>query len=280
MAKLLHGIALAMLLGGCGNRDGPEASSSDRGQPPSGASTDAKRNPGAMMHTMPVDPETRYGIVKTPLSGRAFNVRDFGSAPEGNAASVIRGLEPLGRAGNGKASYEIYLKISQCMPLMGPSGGAPSSLDAKSEAECRDIPVEYLAARSDWLRLGAEQGHLGAQLVFVADPEQVLGGTQEIFKNPHAVVDYKRQAMEYLGSAADRGSIDALMQLGNAYQVGVMTEQDNTTSYAYYLAAERAAPGAVSSNRLQWLRDRLNAAQIGESNTKAKEIYDECCASH
>jgi TPR repeat protein len=233
-----------------------------------------------MLHNTPVDPEIRNGIVKTPLGGRAFNVKDFGSAPEGNAASVIRGLEPLARAGDGKASYEIYLKISQCMPLMGPSAAARSSLDARSEEECRDIPVEYLAARSDWLRSGAEQGHLGAQLVFVADPEQVIGGLTEIFKNPDAVVEYKRQAMKYLQSAAERGSIDALLAFGNAYQVGVMTEQDNTTSYAYYLAAERAATGAVSSNRLQWLRDRLNAAQIRESNKKAKGIYDECCAIH
>lgn len=280
MAKLLHGIALAMLLGGCGNRDGPEASSSDRGKTPSGASTDANRSPRVVVKNMPADPETRNGIVTTPLSGRAFNVRDFGSAPEGNAASVIRRLEPLARAGDGKASYEIYLKISQCMPSMARSGGAPSSLDAKSEAECRDIPVEYLAARSDWLRLGADQGHLGAQLVFVADPEQVMGGLPEIFKNPEVVVEYKHQAMKYLQSAAGRGSIDALLEFGNAYQVGVMTEQDNTTSYAYCLAAERVAPGTVSNNRLQWLRDRLNAAQIGESNTKAKDIYDECCASH
>lgn len=278
MVKVLYAVALAILLGGCGTRDGPTESSKDRGPPPSGAITDADKRPGLMVNQMPDDPETRNGIVKTPLGGRAFNVKDFGSAPEGNAASVIRGLEPLARAGDGKASYEIYLKISQCMPLMGPSRGARSSLDAKSEEECRDIPVEYLAARSDWLGLGAEQGHLGAQLVFVADPEQALGGIQEIFKNPDVVVEYKRQAMEYLGSAADRGSIDALMRLGNAYQVGVLTEQDNTTSYGYYLAVERAAPGTVSNNRLQWLRDRLNAVQIGQSNTKAKEIYDECCA--
>lgn len=118
MAKLLHGIALAMLLGGCGNRDGPEASSSDRGQPPSGASTDAKRNPGAMMHTMPVDPETRYGIVKTPLSGRAFNVRDFGSAPEGNAASVIRGLEPLARA----KRQGVLRNLSENLAMHAPHG--------------------------------------------------------------------------------------------------------------------------------------------------------------
>lgn len=228
----------------------------------------------------PADPETRYGIVKTQLGGRAFNVKDFGASPEGNATSVIRRLEPRARAGDGKASYEIYLKISQCLPLMGPGGGARSALDAKSEEECRDIPLEYLAARSDWIRLGAEQGHLGAQLVFVADPEQALGGIQEVFKNPDVVVEYKRQTMEYLGSAAGRGSIDALLAFGNAYQVGLMTEQNNVTSYAYYLAAERAAPGTVSGNRLQWLRERLTAAQIRESNRKAKGIYDECCASH
>jgi hypothetical protein len=281
MVKLIHGIALATLLGGCGARDGPAEPSSGQGQRLSGTSTDANKDPGVMVdNNTPADPETRYGIVKTQLGGRAFNVKDFGSSPEGNATSVIRRLEPRARAGDGKASYEIYLKISQCMLLMGPSGGARSSLDEKSEEECRDIPLEYLAARSDWLRLGAEQGHLGAQLVFVADPEQALGGIQEIFKNPDVVVEYKRQTMEYLGSAAGRGSIDALMGLGNAYQVGVMTEQDHTTSYAYYLAAERAAPGIVSRNRLQWLRDGLNTAQIRESNVKAQEFYDECCATH
>ncbi|WP_171966796.1 sel1 repeat family protein [Stenotrophomonas bentonitica] len=280
MVKVPHGVALAMLLGACGTSDRPAESSKDRRQPPFGASTDASKSPDIMVNNMPVDPEARYGIVKTPLGGRAFNVKDFGSAPEGNAASAIRGLEPLARAGDGKASYEIYLKISQCMPLIGLSRRARSSLDAKSEEECRDIPVESLAAKSDWLRRGAEQGHLGAQLVFVADPEQALGGLQEIFKNPDVVIEYKRQAMEYLESAADRGSMDALLRLGNAHQVGVMTEQDNTTSYAYYLAAERAAPGTVSSNRQQWLRDRLSVEQIRESKVKAEEIYDECCTTH
>jgi hypothetical protein len=278
MVKLLKTIALATLLSGCSDSEGGGVSPNSEVAPQLHASANALTSAGAPVHDADADPEARNGLVKTPLTGRAFTVRDFGSAPEGNASAVIHRLEPLASAGDGKASYEIYLKIDQCMPLKGASGGSRLSLDAKGEEECSDLPPEYLATRSDWLRLAAEQGHLGAQLMFVADPEQVIGGPAEIFKDPDAVVEYKRQAMDYLESAAYRGSIDALLQLGNAYQIGVMADQDNVTSYAYYLAAQRAAPGMVSSTRLQLLRDGLNAGQLRESNIKAKEFYDECCA--
>lgn len=280
MFKLLPVVVIASLLGGCTDHEGVGELPPEQAQPQINAPADHSQHEVMSERSANEDPESRNGIAKTPLNGRAFTIDDFGSAPDGNAYDVIRGLEPDARAGNGKASYEIYLKIAQCMPPVGQDDGTRSSFDAKSENECRDLPPEYLAARSDWLRLAADQGHLGAQLVFAADPQQVIGGLPEIFKDPEAVVGYKRQAIEYLESAANRGSVDALLQLGNAYQVGVMASQDNVTSYAYYLAAERAAPGTTSSARLQMLRDGLSTSQLQESHRKSKELYDECCASN
>lgn len=222
------------------------------------------------------DPEMKNGLVKEVLSGRAFTVRDFGSPPDGNAEDVIRGLEEEARGGSGAASYAIHLKLWQCANVLKP-GRERASVDARRWKECKDLTPGRLEESIDWLRLASRQGHLGAQIQFSSDADAVVGGMQGVFRNPDSIDEFKQAAVGFMGAAAKRGSVDALMWLGDTYRYGVIAEQDPARSHAYYLAINRAAPDLVSQRLLQTIGKDLTPRELERSQLMSKEIYDECC---
>lgn len=241
------------------------------------ASTDAPQSTPDSTSSME---DARNGIERQNLGGRAFTVVDFGSAPEGDAQTVVDGLKESALAGNAKASYGIYLKIRECASMMKTfeTKGA-SSINSKKYENCKNLSAENFSSASEWLERAASQGNLGAQLLYVADPEAVLGNQADMLRNPEKTQQYKESAVNYLRNAANRGSVDALLSLGNAYQVGTLVDSDAATSYAYYQTVERIAPDYAPQTRMEALRKELTPQQISLSRTKSMEIFNECCSS-
>lgn len=220
----------------------------------------------------------RNGITTRSLTGRAYTFIDMGGVPDGDAASVVRDLSSAALAGEAKASYAIHLKLRQCAGMMKrfDMEGASAVRQATYES-CRSLSAEHYDSASEWLTLAAEQGHVGAQLLYVSDPEATLGSQADMLRDPDAVKQYKATAMKYLKAASADGSIDALIQLGDAYRIGVLADQDLVAAYAYYQVAARIEPRFVSSTRMEEIRKRLTPQELHHSHTKGMMIHDECC---
>lgn len=277
----MHGIsrvcalALGVLLTSCAP-DQPSTTAPDPAEA-------AVQNPGdAHLRDHPVRgaPTTSlvrgYAVEAQTYPGGAFVVTDFGSPPPGDAASVIRSLEPQARAGSATASYEIFLKINQCMNLLKESQrGEPA--EAVTGKDCRSLGADDYAQAAEWLGLAAEQGSLGAQLLYASSPETIVGDASEMLRNPAAVAAYKESAASYLRTAAARGSIDALNTLGNAYMNGIMVDQDLTSAYAYFLTINRVDPEQISRRKIDAFENQLSPSQIAEATQKSEKIYNECC---
>lgn len=278
MIRLLLSAAMVPILVGCGENI------TARGSPDS-PSPNIKENPG-LVAANPIgtqaqsfpDPEARNGLVKEMLGRRAFTLRDSGSPPPGNAGQVIRSLEAAARSGSGKASYEIHLKIRECLHVLKAAdrGGVPS-IRPELHENCKGLSSEDQAAGADWLRLAAEQGHLGAQKLFASDAESVIGGIQDMFRDPEAVQEYKRDAIGYMSAASKRGFIDALRWMGDMHSYGVYSAQDRVKGYAYYLAVQRAAPEHISDRMLAQISAGFSSEEVERATTISKEIHDECC---
>ncbi|WP_155760632.1 tetratricopeptide repeat protein [Stenotrophomonas maltophilia] len=210
--------------------------------------------------------------------GGAFIVSDFGSPPAGDAIDAIRKLEAAAKAGNSKASYEIYLKLNQCLNVLKDSRAQQTlPSDADTVKNCESLGPDDYAKASEWLSLAAEQGSLGAQLLYASDPEAIVGDASEMLRNPGAVDEYKERSNSYLRKAASQGSVDALSALGDTYMNGIMAPQDLPTSYAYFLTMKRIDPQLLSRRKLEFFENTLTASQIAEANRKSMEIYNECC---
>lgn len=224
--------------------------------------------------------DVRNGIKIESLGGRAFIATDFGSAPTGDAETVVNSLKDSALSGNAKTSYAIHLKVRECVSMMRNfERKGLSAVNSKKYEDCKNLSPENFSSASEWLERAANQGHLGAQLLYVADPESIIGNQAEMLRNPENIQRYKESAVGYLRAAAARGSVDALLSLGNAYRVGTLTDLDPATSYAYYQAVERINPEYVSKASMEALKKELTQQQIELSRTKSMEIYNECCKS-
>ena len=275
MRKAMLVIGMMSVLGGCERGAVPDTPLKQEGMPTVSPVASAVVE-GVKGASASRDPESANGLTKRMLGAKAFTVNGFGSAPEGDAEEVIQGLEPAARGGSGSASYQIFLKLFDCTNQLKP-GREPTSIGGQAWKECKDASPDRLLQSVDWLRLAADQGHLGAQMYFASDAEFVLGGVSGMFKDPDAVKEYKRQSMEYVEAAASRGYVDAMSHLANDYYVGLRVEQDLVSSHAYFLAAERADPSSGPSVMQKFVRDLLTPEQVAKSNEVARRIYEECC---
>ncbi|WNH52890.1 hypothetical protein [Stenotrophomonas oahuensis] len=275
MRKAMLVVGMMSVLGGCEHGAAPDTPLKQEGVPTVSPLASAVAE-GARRASASRDPESANGLTKRMLGAKAFTVEDFGAAPEGDAEAVIRNLEAQARAGSGAASYAIHLKLFQCSNLLKPSGTS-SSIEGSQWEECKDLSPERLVQEVDWLRLAASQGHLGAQIRFASDAELVLGGISGMFKDPDAVKEYKRQAMEYLNAAAERGSVDALSRIADAHLYGLKVERDPVASYAYYMAMQTVDPHSAVPLNMRYLQKELTANQLEDANKRSKEIYNECC---
>jgi len=221
----------------------------------------------------------RNGIETRNLGGRAYTVVSMGQVPEGDAQRVVRDLRKAALAGNARASYGIYLKVRECVDMLKRyETRGPASITSSTYEACRNLEAENYESAAAWLDLAASQGHLGAQLLYAADPEATLGGPAEMLKDPYALTWYKEKSMRYLMVAAAGGNVEALLGLGNAYRVGVLTDRDLVNSYAYYQAVEKIDPRFIPQASMEVLRKEMTQQQIELSRAKGMEIHDGCCS--
>lgn len=235
--------------------------------------------PNNALAVQPRERNNRNGIETRSLGGHAYTIVSMGQVPEGDAQRVVRDLRKAALAGNAKASYGLYLKVRECVDMMNryETRGSASITSSTYEA-CRNLDAENYENAAAWLDLAASQGHLGAQLLYAADPEATLGGPAEMLKNPYALTRYKEKSMRYLMAAATGGNVEALLGLGNAYRVGVLTDTDLVSSYAYYQAVEKIDPRFIPQASMEVLRKEMTQQQIELSRAKGMEIHDGCCS--
>jgi len=212
------------------------------------------------------------------VSGRAFTVEDFGSNVSGSATDVIEQLKDQALAGDATASYAIFLKLNECVRLNERRAkGQPVRADEALISSCNKLSAEDEVSSPKWLGLAAEQGNIGAQLLYSMDSASALGGPAALLRDPEAVIEYKARAKTYLESLASQGSIDALLQLGNAYQAGVLVPEDLVTSRAYFEAVRLADPSLVSKMQLKGLEGSMSPDQLSLALRKGEEIHGSCC---
>ena len=252
----------------------PSDSASHRVQRSSG---DAAIPRSATTTSAPSSPANRAIRIRQ-LSGKAFAVQDFGPIPSGTVDQVIAELSPQALAGDATASYGIFLKLNQCADVTRrASRGANLGVAADVAKACMDMSAETEASSSKWLSLAAEQGNIGARLLYSADSESALGGPAELLRDPDRTKEYKQKATGYLQEMASQGNVDALLQLGNAYHAGVLVDGDLVTSRAYFEAVRLADPSIVPALQVSTLDKALSAQQLSMALRKGNQIHDSCC---
>ena len=227
------------------------------------------------------------------LGPKAFAIARTGDyRPDGNALDYVKSLLDSSKKGNALATFSIYLTVLDCKRAYSTDGlnsfnamkeaGADKDFLKDSErklSECSSLVGNNEIMQREWLSTAARQGSIEAMVLYSIDTDSAIGPSDTFIKNPDKVVKWKTNAMSFLENAASKGSIDAVLRLAGAYENGILAKEDQATAYAYYLAAQRAYPNSVSSEKMKDYQNSLRADQQQAAINKANAIYQSCCAN-
>lgn len=244
------------------------------------------------------------GVVKFrhPASPRgnslvAFDLAKAQAMPEGSVANIAAELLPRAEAGEVEAMRRLYLALQRCRALPTAVTSEPMYIDpaylartgmtevqaremlSQSQAradrqraeDCRDVTPAQVATAGAWLRRAAEAGDPYAQLAYSSEVEEILGGPREMLANPEAVMQFRRDSIEYLEGLARRGMPDAMMRLSAAYASGVLTDRDMMLAYGYGNAATQLL-GGPEDVAVEGYRQSLSAEQLRDAQAFARSL--------
>ncbi|WP_229978759.1 hypothetical protein [Stenotrophomonas lactitubi] len=234
--------------------------------------------------------DSRYVI---PANGRAFSVRRppiF--RPPGDALAYANGFLEASRRGDANSTYEIFLTISDCQNAM--EGAPPTNLKDPEQREFALQEIEYFKTKLaecesllgdasfnslNWLELAAEQGSIEARLMYSINPDHILGDVNSYSMKPEKVIEWKEKSISYLEDSSRKGSINALFQLSNVYETGIVAPSDPIKSLAYQIAYDNTKPGNASNERQLELRRSLTPEQQSRADKISKNIIKSCCTN-
>ncbi|WP_426683705.1 hypothetical protein ABFU84_07035 [Xanthomonas translucens pv. undulosa] len=224
---------------------------------------------------------------------KAFVITRTGDfRPHGNALDYVNSLLDSSKKGNALATFNIYLAVFDCKGAY--STDDLNSFNAMKEVgadknflkdyarrldECSSLVENNEIMQGEWLITAAQQGSIEAMILYSIDTKSAIGPSETFIKNPDKVIKWKTNAMGFLENAASKGSIDAVARLADAYEDGILAKEDQTSAYAYYLAAQRAYPNSVSSEKMKRYQNSLRDDQQQAATNRANAIYKSCCAN-
>ncbi|MDH1660554.1 MULTISPECIES: sel1 repeat family protein [Stenotrophomonas] len=229
----------------------------------------------------------------TAANGRAFTLqRPPIFRPPGDALAFANGLLAASRRGDATSTYEIFLTVSDCQNAME---GAPPI--ASNEPEMREFSrqeIDYFKTKltecesllgdpsftsKNWLDLAAEQGSIEAKIMYSINPDHILGNVDDYSMKPEKVSEWKEKSIQYLEEASKQGSTNALFQLSNIYENGIVASADPIKSLAYQIAYDNAKLGNPNNQRQLDLRRSLTREQQNRAEQLSKEIFKSCCTN-
>lgn len=222
--------------------------------------------------------------------GRAFKLEASMPTYDGSARDYISQREAASNDGSAQASYEIFMRIDSCkravqsndaeLYMAYESVGMARQYSERIERsleQCSDIGMDAELLSKEWLSIAAEQGSIEARLIYAMSPEEILGTTEDMLRNPAKTESYRNSAVRYLQEAAAQGSLDAVAALGRAYEAGIIIESSPVQSYAYQRAAQRADYSLSNELELNELKKSMSSADKNSAERRADQIYIQCC---
>lgn len=195
--------------------------------------------------------------------------------------------------GDSAAMYDIYRKISECQRVIAvgldedelrvyAKVGAAGNYIKDTEralADCEgynDLPQQPTAAR--WLERAAAAGSVDAQLLYAANPVEILGSPADMIREPEKTIEYKKKAMKYLDSAARAGDARAIGSIARAFENGILAPKNLDTAYSYYYALELLNPSLAPDEKMEGYARELGAVRVAAAKERGRYIRAWCCA--
>jgi len=193
--------------------------------------------------------------------------------PAGPYSEVIPDLRIAAHAGDARAAYVLSRVLIDCF-LVG--RGQPSGFGSGIPDRCNRVAVVDTSEALEMMQKAADAGLVQAQVLYPDAASELMTPT-DMIRDPDAVKQYKERSMAYLASAANQGSVDALLQIANAYANGIMTERNLQMAYAYRYATNLAFPDLGNDDPARLYGGGLTDEQLSVAKSMGNKIYRQCC---
>jgi hypothetical protein len=200
--------------------------------------------------------------------------------PEGPVVNYIYDL--IAKAENGKApdadaAYIAFEAIKRCGTYPYRSSDT-EAMNKKVPKECDGLAPELQQRAIELLKRAAEMGHVRAQLEY-ANGKYAIFNLDEmgLIARAEEVVAFKRDALQFLTSAANMGSANALQSLSYAYEDGYLAAKNPVLAYAYQHALLRTVGNPYLSREVARLGEQLSPQQTTQAQTLGDQIFSQCC---
>jgi TPR repeat protein len=218
-------------------------------------------------------------------------------------------LEPMARAGDKAAQYQLGLLLYECRDVPTEAGDLEKTIERTYETrsrggwdvddpageeqalrrryeECSGVPGEQRGKYRDWMRQAADSGLIEAQLDLPhhlppGDYCQYLSECSPEQRGKQEALD--KEAVDYTGRARDAGSAAALWSFAAWYSEGDVLPQNNVEAYANFNALDQINVADGQPRRfdeaLADLRSRMRPTDLEQADARTREILSNpnCC---
>jgi TPR repeat protein len=218
-------------------------------------------------------------------------------------------LEPMARAGDKAAQYQLGLLLYECRDVPIDTGELEKTIERTYETrsrggwdvddpageeqslrrrfeECAGVPGEQRGKYRDWMRQAADAGLIEAQLDLPhhLPPGEYCQYLSECSTEQRAKQEgLEKEAVDYTGRARDAGSAAALWSFAAWYSEGDVLPQNNVEAYANFNALDQIFVADGQARRfdgaLADLRSRMRPADLEQADARTREILSNpnCC---
>lgn len=198
--------------------------------------------------------------------------------PPGNVKAQLPGLERQAFSGDAALAYALADALHDCRAMVEDPQN-PSMDDPSTTASVRCAGLE----RADYdkmpllLEYAAEHGDINAQVAYVGMMGAEIESNPALALSPEAVAEYRVKSLHYLTTAAQQGSIDAMLQLADVYKAGTLVAADPVMAYAYTLAVAHGTGSRGWQRVADQQRSEMTPSEVEAAEKLASQILDHCC---
>ena len=218
--------------------------------------------------------------------GRSGEVRHFAyklpasvKLPGGNLRSNLPDLEARAMAGNPKIAYALSMDLFSCALKSQEDGDAFLSDPSTTFGEkCKGLTDGDYAKAVNLLSYAAENGDVNAQNAYMGELALWMRKHPELKYKQDFLSTYTTNSLNYLRRAAESGNVNAMVQLAQVYDAGVITNRDAATAYAYMYATNKTGLVPSSQRMLTYWQGQFTPQEISNGISAGDQIYRECCS--
>jgi len=240
---------------------------------------------GEKFPSQPVAISEPQRLPRAPLPASNVQIDSTDLASDYDRVSSVAKTDPT-------IAYGLALALAECQQLAARYEGisevndsaavspktTESMLDSAdaAAARCKGLSEDQLASQAELLERAAEAGVLDAQLNYSTILASSVLSPSSIAR-PEKIIEYKKKSIDYLNRAALAGEPKALLQLGLAYQDGILADKSASRAYAYTYAYGMTGASKRTGKLLTQMEAGLSAAELARARAEGEALYRRCC---